>query len=445
MAPSHKQSLSKVTKNCVIKDFSCGKCTKIVRNGILCESCDRWFHFEKCSKVEELNVPKREWSCATCVEHGDVPVEERKSNNTSTSQEHHTSQERVIQTLTDEIAALKEVINILKEQLSAKHPTVQGVCNMEDRTFTPVVAKNKMSRTQNRATNPHHSTVPTKNRFSIFSNLDHFPPLQSPSTSTGKNQNAKNSLKQDRPNSSRSDKPGNHNLNKPHKQNRCSSSVFLLGDSHGKGIAEAISDCNRAISAIGLTKPGAPLNEILKSVEEDPNVEEDFVVIIGGANDVAKNKGAQAASCLEDNLKNLQHKNVIVVNIPTRYDLIDNSCVNVAIKETNISYEKVCKKFSNVSCIDISNIDENMHTRHGLHLNKKGKALMAEKICDVINSVHCKFQSRKPTFLDKWLICKADTSKVVSKKNKLPKKLTFLDKWVANGNNNKPKVINFLV
>jgi hypothetical protein len=40
----------------------CGKCNKVVRNGILCDNCDKWY-FNKCSNVNEDKIPDKQWLC----------------------------------------------------------------------------------------------------------------------------------------------------------------------------------------------------------------------------------------------------------------------------------------------------------------------------------------------------------------------------------------------
>jgi hypothetical protein len=50
----------------ILVDIKCGKCNKAVRNGILCENCDKWFHFNKCSNVREDKISDKYWYCNLC-------------------------------------------------------------------------------------------------------------------------------------------------------------------------------------------------------------------------------------------------------------------------------------------------------------------------------------------------------------------------------------------
>ena len=70
-------------KNKVLIMIKGGKCRKVVRNGIVCDHCDMWFHFEKCSDVTAENIPENEWCCSACVGVGhDVSVKFNELHNT---------------------------------------------------------------------------------------------------------------------------------------------------------------------------------------------------------------------------------------------------------------------------------------------------------------------------------------------------------------------------
>lgn len=49
----------------------CAECKRIVKNGILCDICDRWWHF-KCAELpnfEEIDE-NMDWSCVDCTQDG---------------------------------------------------------------------------------------------------------------------------------------------------------------------------------------------------------------------------------------------------------------------------------------------------------------------------------------------------------------------------------------
>jgi predicted metallo-beta-lactamase superfamily hydrolase len=75
-----------------------------------------------------------------------------------------------------------------------------------------------------------------------------------------------------------------------------------------------------------------------------------------------------------------------MLNIPQRYDLMNGSVVNTEVQKANEAIDKVCRRFRNVSLVDISRIHRRYHTRHGMHLNLAGKKFVSSEISKIINS-----------------------------------------------------------
>jgi hypothetical protein len=102
----------------------------------------------------------------------------------------------------------------------------------------------------------------------------------------------------------------------------------------------------------------------------------DTVVIWGGARDIGKNESNQALKEIK-NFVQVHYKNkVIVISAPHR-------CVNQEVKVFN---RKLCKYLTVYNNTQIVEADSNTdyYTRHGLHLNRKGKELIAKKIAVAI-------------------------------------------------------------
>lgn len=61
--------MSALSKNriLILLIAQCIKCRKVVRNGILCDLCDKWNHF-RCVGVDENDLPdvNTEWKCPSC-------------------------------------------------------------------------------------------------------------------------------------------------------------------------------------------------------------------------------------------------------------------------------------------------------------------------------------------------------------------------------------------
>ena len=81
--------------------------------------------------------------------------------------------------------------------------------------------------------------------------------------------------------------------------------------------------------------------------------------------------------------------NIIVTNIPHRYDMDMNSVTNLQIQAANRKLNKMTKVFSHVAVVE-TDLDRKYFTQHGMHLNKSGKErlskLTATQICRLVKS-----------------------------------------------------------
>jgi len=88
-------------------------------------------------------------------------------------------------------------------------------------------------------------------------------------------------------------------------------------------------------------------------------------------------------------MQKCSNSNIIVVNIPHRYDLDRNSVTNLEIHAVNRKLNKMAKVFSHVAIVE-TDLNRKYFTRHGMHLNKSGKEwlskLIATQICRLVNS-----------------------------------------------------------
>lgn len=332
MAPGSHVRIQTAIKNKVLRDAKCGKCTKIVRNGILCEKCDKWFHFSKCCDIDEDKIPISEWLCATCLANDVATSDTTNESRNEQCKEDSSEWDRLITTLQEEIASLKEIIRILQEELKQVKQ-----CNENISSWSEIVKKNGRGRAAqwNKTT-----ALPLK-----------------------------------------------HQQSKKIKQYH--GKVELYTDSHGRGLSVNLCDSLRDLSVIGNIKPGACMDSVLKDCEKNSfNLStNDAVVLFGGSNDVSKNKGQNVSDVLKQKLPNLTRTNVIVIDIPMRHDLCSWSCVNKEVKSTNVKIREVCKHFKNVTLVSTTDFDRNMFSKHGQHLNREGKTMLTAKISDVISKV----------------------------------------------------------
>jgi len=74
------------------------------------------------------------------------------------------------------------------------------------------------------------------------------------------------------------------------------------------------------------------------------------------------------------------------MSVPCRYDLDPKSCINDEVKVYNRKLKKHLKAFGN-SCVIEVDSNRGLFTRHGLHMNSKGKEQIAGKIVKTIKAV----------------------------------------------------------
>lgn len=78
--------------------------------------------------------------------------------------------------------------------------------------------------------------------------------------------------------------------------------------------------------------------------------------------------------------------NVIVMSAPPRYDLIKDSCVNREVESFNKKLGKRLQRFDKVEMIEVIK-ERACYTKHGQHLNTRGKEVMAKQIAATIERV----------------------------------------------------------
>jgi hypothetical protein len=67
-------------------------------------------------------------------------------------------------------------------------------------------------------------------------------------------------------------------------------------------------------------------------------------------------------------LSGLSHTNMVVINVPHKYYLMEWSCVNNAAKDFNRDLRKHLRAYDNLKMIAVESLRE-LYTNHGLHLN----------------------------------------------------------------------------
>ena len=117
-----------------------------------------------------------------------------------------------------------------------------------------------------------------------------------------------------------------------------------------------------------------------------------MIIVWGGANDIARNEANKALTHIINYVEARKHTNVLIVSVPTRFDLISTSCVNKEMITYNRKVSKWMKKYEHVKLIDCD-LQRRCYTRHGMHMNLTGKELISQRIMEHIKE----FFSKKET------------------------------------------------
>jgi len=129
------------------------------------------------------------------------------------------------------------------------------------------------------------------------------------------------------------------------------------------------------------------MEELVGTMEKDCEClrKSDVIIINGGANDVSpmRTHTISAIGKLTHFVQKYSNTNIIIVNVPHRYDLNSTSVVNSEIHVFNRQLLKIAKVYSHVTILE-TDLDRKLFTRHGLHLNKRGKEWISKLLATQI-------------------------------------------------------------
>lgn len=93
--------------------IKCLKCRKVVRKGILCDSCDYWHHF-KCAEAKEEDLPEEntEWNCPSSCNQVNMATHSDTLRCDKTA-----TMDMIISTLQEDLQQAKQDIFTLRSML----------------------------------------------------------------------------------------------------------------------------------------------------------------------------------------------------------------------------------------------------------------------------------------------------------------------------------------
>lgn len=170
------------------------------------------------------------------------------------------------------------------------------------------------------------------------------------------------------------------------EEENCTEKILLCADSHGKDLAWHLNKNIKSNKAYSFIHPGGTTRKILQkdNIHKEVRQKKDALIIWCGANDVARNEAQEAIENIRDTLEQVKDNKVYLVDIPHRFDLVEWSCVNKEIKKTNLALKRLCENYSNTVMIESSRAERHCFTKHGQHLNLRGKRWLAQEIYKVM-------------------------------------------------------------
>ena len=177
--------------------------------------------------------------------------------------------------------------------------------------------------------------------------------------------------------------------------------ILVIGDSHFRGLSEKISNClDNSFSVFGITKPNADIETITSPIHLKTGnlTKEDLIIFLGGNKDISRNEVKKGLRFLKDFTQRTINTNLILLGAPHRYDLPPQSCVNTEVKLYNKRLQSIVSAYNHARVHSMST-DRRHHTRHGLHLNKKGRDWIENNIIKEIRNWKTSCRVSSPTEL----------------------------------------------
>ena len=119
----------------------------------------------------------------------------------------------------------------------------------------------------------------------------------------------------------------------------------MIGDSHAGGRAVEIKSNLEDFEVQGFVSPGARINTVITSATRGIQQlsKQDVVIVGGGSKDVGKNETKRGIDRLQRFVETHKHTNIIIMKVPHRRDLIQESRVNREVTRYN---NRICKQMN---------------------------------------------------------------------------------------------------
>jgi hypothetical protein len=168
--------------------------------------------------------------------------------------------------------------------------------------------------------------------------------------------------------------------------------IIFMGDSHIRGhVSNLKSLLNNNFELYRIVKPGSTTSKLKETTEKEISQlsQDHLIVICSGPNEHEINEFSLTFQNTSNFIKASNHTNIILINIPFRYDLRNSTSVN-EVSTLNRKLKKLVQVSPHTKFLETDN-NRNLFTKHGLHLNKLGKQLVT---CQIASLIHLVFEQK---------------------------------------------------
>lgn len=167
------------------------------------------------------------------------------------------------------------------------------------------------------------------------------------------------------------------------KSAKRTSRILLLGDSQARGSVSILKSLLSSYQIMSIFKPNAKIEAVLEDMSKLTSdfTKEDYVIILAGSNNALK--GSKVDMNFIKNWKPVLEKtNIILLSVPYWHG---RQILNKFIFDINCHLYDMIKGFPLAKFVDINKIvSETDYTRHGLHLNGRGKRKIYSYVANLI-------------------------------------------------------------
>lgn len=159
--------------------------------------------------------------------------------------------------------------------------------------------------------------------------------------------------------------------------------LLVLGSSHARHMGPALQDViGDDFQVECICKPNAMLKDVvsgIKGLTKGYSKDDQVVIIGGGGNSIDRDPSYSIEADLDSISENSKHTNVNFVELFHRYD---KPSLRSMVKAVNDKLWNFSGKHVNFNIVSVNSLRREEFTRHGLHLNSRGKKTLAELVAE---------------------------------------------------------------